>query len=321
MKWARRHRAVMASALAALLITMAGLAIATILTARAYDRERKKAQEADEQRAFAEENFRQAWQAVDRFARIGESELAGRPHLESLRQRLLEIALAYYQDFRDQRRGDPSSQKELEASRAKAARILRELATLRGTARYFLLTLAEVQEELDISDEKQAALAQIERRWREGFQQAFGDDPETRERRRLTLARELEAAVADLLTSKQFQRMNQIALQFQGPQAFSDPAVVEKLSLTPEQKDRIQIIQEKARPHGPLFGPPGREPGRPFAPPDDSRLQEIRKLREKAVQEIMTLLTTDQQAKWRELVGKDFMAKVGLFPSLPPFPG
>jgi serine/threonine protein kinase len=321
MKWARRHRAVMASALAALLITMAGLAIATILTAQAYDRERKKAQEAEDQRTRAEESFRQAWHAVDRFARIDESELVGRPGLEQLRQHLLETALAYYSDFLDQRRDDPSSQKDLKASRAKATRILGELATLRGAARYFLLHLTEVQDELDLSDDKRAALNQIERRWREGFQGAFGQDPETSERRSLTLARELEADVSHLLTPKEFQRLSQIALQFQGPKAFSDPAVVEKLRLTPEQRERIQIIRERARPHGPLLGPPGREPGRPFAPPDESRLQQIRKLREKAVQEIVTLLTKDQQAKWRELVGKDFMGKVGVFPSLPPFPG
>src|SRR5205814_230710 len=112
-KWARRHKAVVVSAVVALLLSVAGLSVSTLLAARAYDRERLKAQEADE-------SFRQARQAVDQFARISEEELAGNPFVEGARRRLLEAALAYYQDFIDQRRDDPSIQKELEASRARA---------------------------------------------------------------------------------------------------------------------------------------------------------------------------------------------------------
>src|SRR5262249_33952865 len=43
-KWARRHRAVVVSAVGALLLSVAGLSVATVLAARAYDRERQKAQ-------------------------------------------------------------------------------------------------------------------------------------------------------------------------------------------------------------------------------------------------------------------------------------
>src|SRR5204862_6460063 len=71
-KWARRHRSVVASAVAALLLTAVGLAAATAVSANAYERERVKAREADEQRAVAdeqrrraEENLRQAREAVE----------------------------------------------------------------------------------------------------------------------------------------------------------------------------------------------------------------------------------------------------------------
>ena len=39
---------------------------------------------------------------------IAEEELADNPYLESLRKRLLEAALAYYQEFIEQRRDDPT---------------------------------------------------------------------------------------------------------------------------------------------------------------------------------------------------------------------
>src|SRR5262249_50063979 len=129
-KWSRRHRAVVTSAVAALVLTSAGLALATALTVRAYDRERQNANAADQQRRRAEASFHQARQAVDQLAQIGEEELADRPDTEALRWRLLDAALTYYQNFMEQRRDDPSIQAELETSRARAKTILDALTTL-----------------------------------------------------------------------------------------------------------------------------------------------------------------------------------------------
>src|SRR5262249_16941003 len=84
-KWSRRHGAVVVSAVVALLLSVAGLSVSTFLTARAYDRERQKAQEAAEQQAQALESFLQARRAVDRFTEISAEELAGNPMLEGPR--------------------------------------------------------------------------------------------------------------------------------------------------------------------------------------------------------------------------------------------
>jgi len=87
--------------------------LATVITAGAYEGERQKAREADEQRALRTSSaaspnsnasaprrtHRQARAAVEQLVKIGEQELAGRPDLEALRWRLLEAALAYYQSF------------------------------------------------------------------------------------------------------------------------------------------------------------------------------------------------------------------------------
>src|SRR5262249_3181334 len=149
-RWAKRHRSVVVSAVAALLLTSIGLAAATAVTAGAYDRERQKAREADEQRALAdeqralaekqrlradeqrahaEENLRQAREAVERLVKISEQELAGRPDLEGLRWQLLEAALAYYQSFIDQHKDDASLQADLASSRARGESVLAELTT------------------------------------------------------------------------------------------------------------------------------------------------------------------------------------------------
>src|SRR5262249_43273085 len=162
--------------------------------------ERQKAREADEQRARAEESFRQARRAVDQFAQISEEELAGNPALEGVRRRLLEAALEYYQDFINQRHDDPSIQEELKASRAGVETILAELTTLMGEGRYAVLYRKPVQDELGLDEDQRDALARIDRRRREAFREFRRLAPGEWERRRVALARDQEVEVAKLLT-------------------------------------------------------------------------------------------------------------------------
>lgn len=300
-KWARRHRAVVVSAVVALLLCVAGLSVATLLTARAYERERQKAEEAAEQRARAEESFRQARQAVDQFAAVTEDELAGNPFLEGARRRLLEVALAYYRDFINQRQADPTLRAELQASRDKVETILRELTTLIGAGQYALLHQKPVQEELALTEEQRTALARIEQRWRDAYHEAGGLAPSEWERRRLDLARDQEVEVARLLTPTQFQRFRQIALQQRGPLAFSDPEVVAALQLTTEQKKRIREIQEETNAGFTRFGPPDRRPRPPDRPPEQWA-EDWKRARER----MLVLLTPSQRRQWDELTGEPF---------------
>src|SRR5262249_44299644 len=152
-------------------------------------------------------------QAVDQFAKIAEEDLAGNPLYEGVRQRLLETALSYYQNFLDQRRDDPTIRAELEASRAKVATILGELTTLMGMGQYAVLQQKSVQEELGLSEDQRAALAEIDKNWHKFVHEFGGRGPwEERERRRLALARNQEEVVAKLLDPGQLRRFKQIAL-------------------------------------------------------------------------------------------------------------
>lgn len=288
-KWARRHRAMVGSAVAVLLLTVAGLTIATVLIAGAYDRERQKAREA-------EESFREARQAVDQFTRISEEELAGKPFAEGLRKRMLEAALTYYQDFIDQHGDDPSIRKELEESRAKAEKIIGELTTLMGADQYMLLRQEAVQEELRFSSPQRAAIAEIERKWRETFH-GFGRSGPERDQRRLALAREQETKVTEVLDAEQLQRFKQIAVQTRGPLAFTDAEVVAALALTAEQKKTVRKILEH----------PGSTPK--FAPPGGDR---------RGLNEVVRILTPEQKEKWAKLTGKPFEGKLSCGP--PGFP-
>jgi serine/threonine protein kinase len=303
---ARRHRGVVVSAVVCLLLLVAGLSVAMVLTAEAYERERElgrqakaAALEAEQQRARAKESFRQAQEAVAHLAQIGEEELAGNPGLEWLRLRLLEATLSYYQDFIAQSADDPSVQGELEVSRAKVKTILGQLTTLTRANQYTPLHMESVQHELDLSEYQRRQIEAMGRNWAEKSQKANKRGPAEREQQRLDLARDQEERVAKLLTAAQHRRFKQIALQFLGPQAFADPEIAATLQLTADQKRRIRAIQDTVQ------RPPGS--GRP-----DAKAQ--------AVESIRALLTPVQRDQWAELVGAPFEGEFHRGPPGPPGP-
>jgi serine/threonine protein kinase/tetratricopeptide (TPR) repeat protein len=148
-KWARRHRpavlSVLVSAGIVAVLALVGLTISIVL----IERQRAKAidnfRAAEEQRRLAEEraaeaeaNFRRCTQLVeDQFTLVSQSTLFEAPGLQYLRKDLLERALKYYQEFLEQRPGDPKLRVEIAAA---------------------YLRLYQIYEVLDHSDEGALAL-------------------------------------------------------------------------------------------------------------------------------------------------------------------
>src|SRR5262249_38027220 len=161
------------TALAALVGTTLVIAHEHAETRAAYDREREKAREAREQRALAEESFRQARRAVDFFTQLGEEEAAGTIAAQALRRRMLVAALGYYQDFLDQRRDDPLIQAELEASRARVTRLLGELSALEGAGQLTTLKQPAVQDDLKLNPAQREQVGRTDARLVEEWRKAF----------------------------------------------------------------------------------------------------------------------------------------------------
>ena len=110
-----------------------------------------------------------------------------------------------------------------------------------------------------------------------------------------------EAEVNELLTPAQRLRLRQIALQAEGPGAFSEPEVVSELNLTPEQRDQIRFIQEEAI-FGWMKGRPGKANGH-----------------EKTTNErLLAVLTEDQVRLWKAMTGEP--AKFPIAPFGAPVP-
>ena len=304
-KWSRRHKAVVTSALIGLLMALGGLLATTLLLARAHS-ERTDAYKR------AEANFRQARRAVEFFTQIGDEELAKFPQLHALRRRLLQGALDYYQEFIALQPDDPAIQADLAQSQARVKRLLNELSALEGHAHLALLTHPPVQFDLGLNgpqkDRINALANTFAERRGELMRELTAAGADERLSRTAELAREHEKAMADVLKPEQTHRLKQIALQIQqkGPDGFRNPEIVAALKLTKPQQDEIRKLHQETEntmfeSFEPAFG--GKKIKGPKA--DD--------LWRKTNEKILQLLTEDQRRTWRELTGEPFHGPVPMF--------
>jgi serine/threonine protein kinase len=338
-KWMRRHPSFAGAALLVMVFVVCGLATTTALVAReqgrtraAYHQERLRAEEA-------EERFRLARRAADELIQVAQEELADKPHLESLRKRLLEAALVYYQELIEYRREDPDAKAELELTRDQVQKIVRDLAVLQGMGRIALLENEAVREDLRASAEQCDRLAELSTRLASQRQELFTPfhrlKPEEWRKRFLAAAHANEAAVRSILRPRQISRLGQIALQVRGLAAFQEPEVVAALKLTVSQRERIRGIEAglffsnwgRAAQGGPPKGPgaaKGHKSGKGrfghFGGPS-------RKIDEKALKaahaKALAVLNKDQLNRWGRMVGEPFTGAASLRPhgpSCPPGP-
>lgn len=108
-----------------LLAAMAGLAVAALFARREAVQQRAIAMR---ERDRAEENFREARDAVDRFyTKVAEEDLLRAEGLQPLRQHLLEQALEYYRRFLKQRGSDPDFGSDAAVVQGNVASILADV--------------------------------------------------------------------------------------------------------------------------------------------------------------------------------------------------
>jgi hypothetical protein len=312
-KWLRRHPAVpVAATVVLILLTVASVISAGLIlgergkTRQALKDERQRAKEADER-------FRLARRSVDDMIQTAESELADNPMMQGLRKKLLESALAYYQEFINQRSDDPDVQAELAVTRDRVKQILADLAEIEGSGQLFLLNDADVLADLEVKDDQRQQLNDLNRSLAERRGEVFRDfrrlSSEEKRVQFVELARANERGVEAILELNQIARLRQIWLQMKGLSAFREPAVVAVLRLTPDQQQRIKAFEADMfmgpfGPGGPRGGPPPDGPkGGPKKGPDDH----FRGPTEKA----LTILNDDQRQKWKELTGKPFVRRRG----------
>ena len=255
---------------------------------------------------------------------IAQEETAeGRGQQERLRRRLLESALAYYQEFIELKRDQPVAQADLESTRNRVQAILADLTLMRDAYRHVLLGDRAVQDDLKLSPEARTSLAE-----------ALGDIPlfqsgspphrdpppvssDGGSRQMLRNMRVHETAITKILSTAQLARLQQIALQVRGAEAFQEPEVVTALNLSREQRTQLRAIcgprpgHHHGPPHdfdsGPMSASKNDSPGnREFDRDEPPGRHGPGRHHEAELQKALALLNSDQLAHWRELTGPQF---------------
>ena len=154
-KWLRRHPTFLAASVLVLFFAVVTLAAAAALifhqrrlTDQSYASEKEAHNREKERSAEADERFQLAKASADEMIRIANEELANDPNQQTLRSRLLQSALWFYQQLIELRHGDTA---DLDQTRANVEEILADLTVIRGAQRHGLLTELDVQKDLDLS--------------------------------------------------------------------------------------------------------------------------------------------------------------------------
>ena len=312
-KWGQRHPSVVVATIVLLLLIAAGSLLSTALigaeqakTKVAADRERQRAEQA-------EKRLKIARAAVDEIIQVSEAELIDKHGMEGVRNRLLESALRYYQQFIEECQDDPDAQAELAVTKAHVEKILADLTALQSSGQFNLLGSPDVLSDLHATEEQQTRIknlySRLDGQLHEWIERSRQLSPEERPKPILKIAEVAaakETGAKEILSAEQVHRLKQIDLQLKEVSAFRDPDVVASLKLSDAQKERIRACE------GDRFSGPGKRPGGQKSEPD-------RRSSSEKVQEVLKILTAVQAVRWKEMTGEPFTGKVIRFG--PPRPG
>jgi Spy/CpxP family protein refolding chaperone len=169
------------------------------------------------------------------------------------------------------------------------------------TARLLLLRQRSVQQELKLTPDVIQKIMAFTNKESGAYGKALKQSGEERQKAIEGLEREEKKFLEDNLTAAQRKRLDQITLQVTGLQQLTRPEAARALNLTEEQQQKFKEMAKEARKAlRAIIDSPNRE----------GRNEKLAKLREAIDKKIEALLTDDQKAKARELIGEPFKGEI-----------
>jgi len=173
-----------------------------------------------------------------------------------------------------------------------------------------------VQKEIKLDDQQTEKAKELATKNREKMtelrEKLQGLEQDEQRTKRQEFAKEMNAstskAIAEFLKPEQIKRLHEISYQTMGANAFTDPDVIKKLSITDTQKGEIQTIVDESR----------QEMREIFQSLQDDREAGMKKLaehRKETLGKVVAKLNDEQQKTWKEMIGSPFEVK---FPPPPP---
>ncbi|QDT41726.1 Serine/threonine-protein kinase PrkC [Gimesia alba] len=340
-KWLRRHPSVVVSSFIVLLLGLVGVSFAMAAisqeehnTRQALTREQQRAQEAEQRLQLAQ-------RAADDMIALAEFELSDNPFDESLRKKLLESALAHYQAMMKEQQDNPAALEKLKETRDRIEQILTELIVLQSDRETHILRQPDVLNDLKVTEEQKSKITELfdwrQSQIRQAVESIRGQPKSQNERKSQTIrkrmiqdAKDTTAAINQILTRKQLERLKQLTLQIQGSRALHETEVINILNLTNEQRLAMRAIESeyqfRRRPPraGQRSGPAGKRSFSGENPPQSEQPEEKRidgsqyrppggRARENdsdQLKQILSLLTPQQLQQWNEMTGAPFSGDI-----------
>lgn len=178
---------------------------------------------------------------------------------------------------------------------------------------------AAVQKDASITEDQAAKLKTLneeaQAKIRDSFS-GFGNlrdlsDDERREKmaemnaKRNEINATFKTKMSDILDAKQIERLDQIALQASGNQAYTDANVVKTLKITKEQQDKIaEVNKEFGDKRRELFPAPGGGAG--GGGDFQERMAKMNELTKAQTEKLDGVLTGDQKSQLAKMKGKEF---------------
>jgi Spy/CpxP family protein refolding chaperone len=170
-----------------------------------------------------------------------------------------------------------------------------------------LLRQKSVQEDLKVTDAEARKIDEFAtQQWKKV--RAMRDLSEAERNQRFeAMARENEKFIHDTLTPEQRKRLNQITMQLTGLLWAPRPHVASELRLTDEQKRKIKELHKEAHKEAmeAIRSASGGEVPR----------EKWREMRMANRRRLMSVLTDEQKAKWKEMAGEPFRGELHFGPS------
>ena len=171
-----------------------------------------------------------------------------------------------------------------------------------GTSRVSLATLEPVQGELKLSDEQKKLADELHDQLNEDRREVVqngGGDFEAMSKEVEELDAKATATFTEKLDDTQKQRLTEIYVQANGPNALADAAVIEILKISDEQQGKLDDVRQSNRED--FFDAFQDFQGMS----DEERRETMNKLREDADTRLLAALTEEQREGFEKLAGKE----------------
>jgi Spy/CpxP family protein refolding chaperone len=169
------------------------------------------------------------------------------------------------------------------------------------TVKLLLLRQKSVQKELELSPEVVQKITAFTNAQSEAVKKAAAMGEAALKEAFEKLARENDKFLTDTLTAKQAKRLDQIMMQFTALTQLTKPEMVRELKLSDEQVKKFKEMQTETRKALSEILEAKERAGKG---------EKVMKLRDETRAKILAVLTDEQKAKVREMVGPPFEGEI-----------